>query len=797
MPYPTSNPIAKHDLVGPALNEDNTTLSTTEDVIKRIAGEDEEKAPPPHLISTVYTYSDAPTQPKPLSRKLAIVGYADVGLSLVRKFTDDGPLSSYMTKCTIGVKRADRPDIRSILDERNLANSDALAKLAVRMREGQVAAIVESDPYGRFGILRPMEDDNSSSLVGGDGAFTKLDYALDLYVGKFEEIKNVLTGGGASAASTSAAVAEESAAPFSSEGSTAELWQPPGIGGGGADNSESFGGGGGGSSDLWQPPGAEDDGGDPFGSASSSWAPTGMEDTAMAATTDTMTGRKRPRPESPTINENGGAGKDQFHADEGAATADKFYSGLVRTLDTRANSRLYHMRAFNGWVKATQIAELDPRTGIGKKASKTQPLRILDLACGKGGDLGKWTLHPRGIRNYVGVDVARGSLKDAAIRARKMRKQLRNRCTFTCADLGSDVPGRAKGRKVQKLLSWSLASEPADEVLEPKFEFVIGGGIVPAEKFDVVSIQFAIHYMMSTRKRAMRFFKTVSDLLDIGGNLIVTTIDARVVMYHLMNLGLDLHFDESDGGTKTGATVKVGAGACRIKFDNKTLRNIFAENKDNRYEGQEYLNDKLYGLQYTFTLVEGEDHASGVGEAVDLPEWLSPLPALTSLAEAAGFELEYATNFHQFYAERKKASQHPNAHNALYNMKVLNRNGSISEDEWEISRLYMALKFRKVRESQIVLEEEDEEGEEEAMEEEEKKVETVAAAPKKNDQQASSDATSEAVDDKFITSHPDAKKKFPMAMMKAKKLAGEDLWNSLSSEEKKERTNVELKKMLG
>ena len=80
------------------------------------------------------------------------------------------------------------------------------------------------------------------------------------------------------------------------------------------------------------------------------------------------------------------------------------------------------------------------------------------------------------------------------------------------------------------------------------------------------------------------------------------------------------------------------------------------------------------------------------------------------------------------------------------------------------------------------------------MEEEEKKVETVAAAPGKNDQQASPDATSKAVDD--ITSHPDTKKKFPMAMVKAKKLAGEDLWNSLSSEEKKERTNAELKNML-
>ena len=78
-----------------------------------------------------------------------------------------------------------------------------------------------------------------------------------------------------------------------------------------------------------------------------------------------------------------------YHANESAAAADAFYSNLTRSLDTRADSRLYHMRAFNGWVKATQIAELDPDTvGVsnagGKKRSRRSPLRVLDLACGKG-----------------------------------------------------------------------------------------------------------------------------------------------------------------------------------------------------------------------------------------------------------------------------------------------------------------------------------------------------------------------------------------------------------------------------
>lgn len=38
-------------------------------------------------------------------------------------------------------------------------------------------------------------------------------------------------------------------------------------------------------------------------------------------------------------------------------------------------------------------------------------LRVLDLACGKGGDLGKWAAHPDGVELYVGSDIAFGSLE--------------------------------------------------------------------------------------------------------------------------------------------------------------------------------------------------------------------------------------------------------------------------------------------------------------------------------------------------------------------------------------------------
>ena len=266
---------------------------------------------------------------------------------------------------------------------------------------------------------------------------------------------------------------------------------------------------------------------------------------------------------------------------------------------------------------------------------------------------------------------------DAAIRARKMRHKLK-RCTFSCADLGHDVPGRLRSSKqkhMQKLLTWSLQDESPHESRPPNFEMRRGGGISESDRFDVVSIQFAIHYMMQTKQRARRFFRTVSQLLEVGGNLICTTIDARVVIGHLMNLGMDLHFDDpSSISLGADPVISVGGGACKITFEPHIVRQIFEDHK-----GEE-LPESLFGLEYTFTLVEGSDHGAGVGDAVNLPEWLTPIPVLVALAKEVGLELEYAQNFHEFYKNRSDPSAHAASHMSLYNMKVLNRNGSISAE---------------------------------------------------------------------------------------------------------------------
>ena len=167
-------------------------------------------------------------------------------------------------------------------------------------------------------------------------------------------------------------------------------------------------------------------------------------------------------------------------------------------------------------------------------------------------------------------------------------------------------------------------------------------------------------------------------------------------------------------------------------------------------------------------MVEGSDHAAGVGDAVNLPEWLTPIPVLEALGKEAGLELDYAQKFHEFFHNRKDQSSYPAAHHALYNMKVLNRDGTISKDEWSVSRLYAAIKFRKVRESTVTFDEEEAEDDDGDEDDEPPKVELDPTL---------------------------AKKMFPMAMMKAKRAAGAEKWASLSTEEKERLTQLELQKI--
>ncbi|XP_065634677.1 mRNA cap guanine-N7 methyltransferase 1 isoform X2 [Quercus suber] len=101
-------------------------------------------------------------------------------------------------------------------------------------------------------------------------------------------------------------------------------------------------------------------------------------------------------------------GDSQFLEDESTKifarkVAEHYSARTNQTLEEREASPIIHLKKLNNWIKSVLI-QLYARRGDA----------VLDLACGKGGDLIKWDKAKVGY--YVGVDVAEGSIEDCRTR---------------------------------------------------------------------------------------------------------------------------------------------------------------------------------------------------------------------------------------------------------------------------------------------------------------------------------------------------------------------------------------------
>lgn len=141
------------------------------------------------------------------------------------------------------------------------------------------------------------------------------------------------------------------------------------------------------------------------------------------------------------------------------------------------------MRLFNNWLKSVLIY-LHSRPGFS----------VLDLCCGKGGDLHKWG--EAGATSYVACDTAHVSVTIAADRF----NQLSTASFFPLLLVGDCFAVRLQD-------------------------------FLPAERFfDIVSCQFAIHYAFESEQRVRRLLQNVTDRLKPGRFFIGTTVDANVLI---------------------------------------------------------------------------------------------------------------------------------------------------------------------------------------------------------------------------------------------------------------------------
>ncbi|KAI0086653.1 mRNA capping enzyme-domain-containing protein [Irpex rosettiformis] len=308
-------------------------------------------------------------------------------------------------------------------------------------------------------------------------------------------------------------------------------------------------------------------------------------------------------------------------------------------LSQRKDSPIIGLKNFNNWVKSVLISSrahptlaasenIGPlRHTPGSRGMRGPPRgsgKVLDMGCGKGGDLIKW--NKARIREYVGVDIASVSIDQA----RKRYEELR-------------LPKFSAYFATLDCYINSLSSAIPDSHLPPT-----------GNPFDVVSMQFCMHYAFESEQKARTMMENVSSWLRPGGTFVGTIPNASWLLDRLE---------------------AIPEGELNLSFGNSVYSIRFEERH----------HPALYGQRYWFYLKDAVD---------DVPEYVVHWDNFVKLADEYGLVPVYVKEFHEVFADNE---DHSEFGPLLQNMRVVDSNGEsqMDEDQWEAANIYVAFAFEK------------------------------------------------------------------------------------------------------
>jgi hypothetical protein len=234
-----------------------------------------------------------------------------------------------------------------------------------------------------------------------------------------------------------------------------------------------------------------------------------------------------------------------------------------RDVQSRNKSLTINMQRFhNKYVKNYELYK-----EVVKRLNKPEgeEIHLLELASGKIGDLFKWQENK--INNVVAIDNIKNNiydLKDGAIkRYIDFKKQNQNKDSFipNVSFLIGDISKNIKTKHAF-----------IDEKSQHEFENLWNGSKNYGDnQFDIISIQFAIHYMFENKEKLDGFLKNVSENLKPSGYFIGTTLNGSQIFRQLFSL---------EKGKFIEKTTKDGQLVWRIRklYDNPSTNNNLATN---------------------------------------------------------------------------------------------------------------------------------------------------------------------------------------------------------------------------
>ncbi|KAG5422304.1 ABD1 [Candida metapsilosis] len=260
----------------------------------------------------------------------------------------------------------------------------------------------------------------------------------------------------------------------------------------------------------------------------------------------------------------------------------------------RTSSPIYKLRNFNNTIKYILLGNWS------KHDAGSSPLfSVLDLCCGKGGDLNKCEFLR--IDQYIGIDISDLSVREAFDRYSRQKARFKPR----------------NGERAQNRYNFEACFATGDcftqyvpDILEPNFP----GIIEKTFPVDVVSTQFALHYAFESEDKVHTLLTNVSKSLRTGGRFVGTIPSSDFIKSKIVD---KQYFKDS----KTGK-VKFGNGLYSVTFDKEPPEDgVFRP---------------PFGNRYSYWLKDAVD---------DVPEYVVPFEILRTICEEHNLVLKYKKNF--------------------------------------------------------------------------------------------------------------------------------------------------------
>ncbi|XP_037661653.1 mRNA cap guanine-N7 methyltransferase [Choloepus didactylus] len=330
-----------------------------------------------------------------------------------------------------------------------------------------------------------------------------------------------------------------------------------------------------------------------------------------------------------------------------SSTVAAHYNELQEVgLEKRSQSRIFYLRNFNNWMKSVLIGEFLEKV----RQKKKRDITVLDLGCGKGGDLLKWKKGR--INKLVCTDIADVSVQQCQQRYEDMRNRCRDNEYIFNAEF--------------------ITADSSKELLADKFHD-------PQMCFDICSCQFVCHYSFESYEQADMMLRNACDRLSPGGYFIGTTPNSFELIKRL----------------EASEAASFGNEIYTVKFQKKGDYPLFGCKYDFNLEGVVDVPEFLVYFpllnemvkKYNMKLVYKKTFLEFYEEKIKNSENKMLLKRMQALEP-------YPANENSKLAS-EKVDDYEHATKYMKNNQVRLPLGTLSKSEWEATSIYLVFAFEK------------------------------------------------------------------------------------------------------